>query len=185
MTRTDGTRFVGWCVGAHGDVYFFTYIGGTTLWVWIIVRVCYLCCWVETRDFCSFRLTANIIMFTCACGKAYATERGRRDHERRYCRGAPGSGSSEKTCQYCQRDFASYMAMRKHLSVAHPQQYNHELYVETESTNRRQLWTDGELEEMSRLEVVNQIFLNTHGWHQTSVKLFQWEKFNSKTRKRK
>lgn len=44
------------------------------------------------------------------------------------------------------------MAMRKHLSVAHPQQYNHELYVETESTNRRQMWTDGELEEMARLE---------------------------------
>lgn len=44
------------------------------------------------------------------------------------------------------------MAMRKHQQASHPEEYNRELYEEAETGGRRQFWTEGELEEMARLE---------------------------------
>lgn len=86
--------------------------------------------------------------FVCDCGGRYNTVQGLRQHQRRYCRGAPAENAN--LCSLCNVNFSTYMGYRQHLKRTHPQEYNENIQGEASRPNR--LWTEDEVNDLARAE---------------------------------
>lgn len=91
--------------------------------------------------------------FTCKCnnGKIYATIQGLKQHQRRYCKGAPAPETF--ICNICERVFEKLCGLNQHKRHAHKDEYNAEKANENSRPAFSQYnWTKDEQKQLARIE---------------------------------